>query len=984
MALAALAALTVGALTAVVGGSFVSIVRLGQEASTHIVPQVTKQQQDALVAAQLSRLAEVILNNRSRQTRTAALAEAENLASRFAAVVEAEVFTKLDLALHAVRRSSYRSDVIEVLQGTIDQHAEKAAEILGVSTSLAAVTGQGPEAYRLLNGFFRLQQMLAAAGATQTPEDVNRHEQSFEQLVSELRVALDGLETGGRQMGELLDRFQRLRIVFDLHREQLNVQAQMAQDTEGAHRLLRDLAASLAADAADTAAHSAQTIVDFGRRGLMASGLSLGVTVLLLAGLSLLLRRHVLLPVRRVTAALETVQSERRPVQLPPARLMEFDAISRSVERFAQSLVETHEYAEALKASEERLRAILTISPFPILITREPEGRLIFANHRAVSLLELRSDSPEDFLFGDFLPTGFRENFEVMLRRARFATEIELPLKLASGRAAWVLVSVVRIESQDAPAMLVALNDITERKQFEEELRRAKDAAETASSAKSEFLAVMSHEIRTPMNGILGMTQLVLDGHLEADQRERLEAVRHSGEALLTILNDILDFSKLEVGRIGFEAVNFDLHRTIAGVVGLMSSRAQENTISLESSINPDLPRWLVGDAARLRQVLLNLIGNAIKFTERGGIRVLAEAMPPVPGEPMRMRFSVVDTGIGIPDEAQAGLFQSFTQADSSISRRFGGTGLGLAICKRIVEAQGGAIGVISAPGRGSTFWFTLPFRPGQQPSHDDEAAVAPARDLAPLRILLAEDNPVNQRVATGMLVNRGHAVSVVPDGLQAVAAVERGEFDLVLMDVQMPVMDGLEATRAIRALSGPKASLPIIALTANALKQDDCLAAGMNDFVPKPFNPHQLFSVLARWSPEAAAGAPPPPPAEPTSDVFDRRKLLRLREDVGHQAFGELVPTFRSSGEALLADIVAADAKGDLDALGRAAHAFKSSSGSLGFNRLSALCRDAETASRDRDLDAAQSAARRIPEAYAEARDLLDRFMAEEVGAPA
>ncbi|MBF0332400.1 MAG: hybrid sensor histidine kinase/response regulator, partial [Alphaproteobacteria bacterium] len=177
-------------------------------------------------------------------------------------------------------------------------------------------------------------------------------------------------------------------------------------------------------------------------------------------------------------------------------------------------------------------------------------------------------------------------------------------------------------------------------------------------------------------------TQLVLDGHLEPDQRERLEAVRHSGEALLTILNDILDFSKLEVGRIGFEAVNFDLHRTIAGVVGLMSSRAQENTISLESSINPDLPRWLVGDAARLRQVLLNLIGNAIKFTERGGIRVLAEAMPPVAGEPMRMRFSVVDTGIGIPEEAQAGLFQSFTQADSSISRRFGGTGLGLAICK--------------------------------------------------------------------------------------------------------------------------------------------------------------------------------------------------------------------------------------------------------------------------------------------------------------
>ncbi len=770
----------------------------------------------------------------------------------------------------------------------------------------------------------------------------------------------------------------------------------------------------------------------------------------------------------------------------------------------------------ALRQSEQRYRTVVE-EINEVVFQADAEGRWTFLNPVWEKLTGYSVEESIGRHFYDYIHPDDHQRIREIARQSAGkkmdSTRAEMRYLTRTGDTRWVdaLAGFTYDEDGRLAASFGTLRDVTERKEFEDELSRARDLALESARLKSEFLANMSHEIRTPMNGVIGMTELLLSTRLSEDQREFARTIKSSGEALLTIIDDILDFSKIESGKLRFSATAFRLLPVVEDVVELLSERARSKNIEMISLVAADVPRKVCGDAGRVRQVLTNLLGNAVKFTDCGSVTVRVSKESEDEDRVM-IRFNISDTGIGISEDQQQKLFQPFSQADGSSTRRYGGTGLGLAISRQLVELMGGQIGVDSAPGSGSTFWFTIrfekevdddlekaflscgrvlvvddsatsrafiqmqlrawgirndsaasgkaalemlkdairhkdpftvalvdmqmtdmsglalaqkiktdprisstrlavvtslrrrsdhkamkesgieswftkPVKPSQlyewlsstgisrstdqidEGERAEQKKDSSAKARAAARVLLAEDNVVNQRVASMQIRKLGHRVDVVANGREAIEAIERVDYDLVLMDCQMPEMDGYEATAEIRRRESESRRLPVIAMTAHAMEGDRerCLESGMDDYISKPIKTEALADAIERWSHGRVA--------RDDDELLDREMIAKLRgvEDFSAGIVTDLIDAFLNQTQRRMAAMQSALVDGDRLRLVEAALSLKSSCGYLGARRMESLCSRLAGEGRDLPSDASHALLARLNEEYTCIRPLLE-----------
>ncbi len=608
--------------------------------------------------------------------------------------------------------------------------------------------------------------------------------------------------------------------------------------------------------------------------------------------------------------------------------------------------------------------ALLTLGPNDAIETANPAAQPLFG-YRASEFIGM----PIRNLIPDW-PQGFPDSGQASAR-------LEGTGRRKLGGSFPAELEVSRFSLNDKPYRLAAIRDISARKRAEEAMQQAKELAENANRMKSEFLANMSHEIRTPMNGVIGMTDLLLETELSAEQRDYLTTVKDSARHLMSIINDILDFSRIEAGRLSLNPEDLELMPLLQRALRPLQLRAEAKGLQFGLNLAPGVPAWLHADGGRLQQILSNLVGNAVKFTEQGRIEIGVDLEPC--DEIECVHFWVADTGIGIAPDKLEHIFDPFIQADGSITRRYGGTGLGLAICRRLVELMGGRLWAESQVGQGSRFHVIIPYLAASSTMTTTEPtrAMSTSPPPSPLKVLLAEDNPVNQKVAVRMLEKAGHSVHVAEDGVQAVAAWRDGRFDLILMDVMMPNLDGIEATEQIRREEAARGGhIPIIALTANAMQGDreKCLAAGMDSYLAKPIRfdtlQQEIANVMATLGAGGGAAAAGPGQAEAGLPIFDRAEALdRIGGD--EELLDSLIEIFLTEYDNYLGNIEQAHAEQNQQNLIRAAHTLKGALGTI------SACR-AQKKAEALELAAKAGEAARYAPLLAELKQELASFKAE------
>ncbi len=612
----------------------------------------------------------------------------------------------------------------------------------------------------------------------------------------------------------------------------------------------------------------------------------------------------------------------------------------------ARKLVE-----EEQKKSDQRLRdqqfytRSLIESNIDALMTTDPSGIITDVNKQMEALTGCTRDELIGAPFKDCFTDPDRA--EAAIRRVlseKSVTDYELTARARDGKQTVVSYNATTFydRSRTLQGVFAAARDVTERKRVEGELQQAKAAAESASRTKSDFLASMSHEIRTPMNAIMGIADLLAKTSLTPEQDKYVQIFRRSGDNLLNLINDILDLSKVEASQLDLERTGFSLSDHLEKVIEMVAPRAHEKRLALAWEIGPGVSNDLVGDPTRLRQVLLNLLGNAVKFTESGSVSLKVE-LDMDRSVPTALRFTVIDTGIGIADDKLARIFERFTQADSSTTRRFGGSGLGLTISRRLVELMGGRIWVTSEIDKGSVFAFAVPFEVSTAANRPVSAPVGADSDapLPELHILMAEDSPDNSTIALAYLEDTPYRIDVAENGLLACEMFKAGHYDLVLMDRQMPVMDGLTATRTLRAWekANGRAPTPIIALTASALKGDreTCLAAGCTAYLTKPIKQDVLLQAIRDYSTVESGLAP----ENSGSDAKAKRTAMRLMEQV---------PAYLENCRHNVVLMREALDRNDFEAVTIMGHNLRGSGGAFGFQPITDLGASLEQASEDTD----------------------------------